>query len=91
MFATWAYQKGGAKLTDKGWDYDEMARTLSEACHKAAQENDTLIADVGRRFYEWSEPQVLYAADGVHPSELGSHIAAETIAAVIRQWEEGLR
>ena len=88
LFATWAYQKGGAKLTDKGWDYDEMVRTLSEAYHKAAQENDALIADVGRRFYEWSEPQALYAADGVHPSELGSRVAAETVAAVIRQREK---
>ena len=91
LYATWAYQKGGDTLTAKGWDYDEMARTLSEAYHKAARENNTLIADVGRRFYEWSDPQTLYAADGVHPSELGSHIAAETIAAVIRQWEVGLR
>ena len=88
LFATWAYQRGGAKLTDKGWDYDEMARKLSEAYHKAAQENNALIADVGWRFYEWSAPQTLYAADGVHPSELGSHIAAETIAAVIRQHEK---
>ena len=62
LFATWAYQRGGAKLAAKGWDYDEMARALSDT-------------------------QVLYAADGVHPSELGSHIAAETIAAVIRQRE----
>ena len=88
LFATWAYQRGGAKLTDKGWDYDEMARKLSEAYHKAALENNALIADVGRRFYEWSDPQDLYAADGVHPSELGSHIAAETIAAVIQQHEK---
>ena len=88
LFATWAYQRGGAKLTDKGWDYDEMAQKLSEAYHKAALENNALIADVGRRFYEWSVPQDLYAADGVHPSELGSHIAAETVAAVIRQHEK---
>ena len=88
LFATWAYQRGGAKLAAKGWDYDEMARTLSEAYHKAARENDALIADVGRRFYELSELQDLYAADGVHPSELGSRIAAETIAAVIRQYKE---
>ena len=80
LFATWAYQRGGAKLTDKGWDYDEMTQKLSEAYHKAAQENNALIADVGRRFYEWSVPQDLYAADGVHPSELGSHIAAETVS-----------
>ena len=91
LFATWTYQKGGTKLTDKGWDYDEMAKKLSEAYHRAARENDALIADVGRRFYELSDPQALYAADGVHPSELGSHIAAETIAAVIRQREEGVQ
>ena len=77
-----------AKLTDKGWDYDEMARTLSEAYHKAAQENNALIADVGNRFYELSHTQNLYAADGVHPSELGSRVAAETVAAVIRQREK---
>lgn len=88
LFATWAYQRGGAKLTAKGWDYNEMARTLSEAYHKAARENNTLIADVGRRFYELADTQALYAADGVHPSELGSHIAAETIASVINQHEE---
>ena len=91
LFATCAYQRGGAKLTDKGWDYDEMVQKLSEAYHRAAQENDALIADVGRRFYELSDAQNLYAADGVHPSELGSRIAAETIAAVIRHREEGLR
>ena len=88
LFATWAYQRGGAKLTDKGWDYDEMAQKLSEAYHKAARDNNALIADVGRRFYEWSDPQDLYAADGVHPSELGSRVAAETIAAVIQQHEK---
>ena len=91
LFATWAYQRGGAKLAAKNWDYDEMAQKLSEAYHRAAQENNALIADVGRRFYEWSDPQALYAADGVHPSDLGSRIAAETIAVVIRQREEGLR
>ena len=24
LFATWAYEKGGAKLADKGWDYEDM-------------------------------------------------------------------
>ena len=87
LFATWAYQRGEAKLTDKGWDYDEMAQKLSEAYHKAARDNNALIADVGNRFYELSHAQNLYAADGVHPNEAGSHIAAETIAAVIQQHE----
>ena len=88
LFATWAYQRGGAKLMDKGWDYDEMAQKLSEAYHRAAQENNTLIADVGRRFYELSEAQDLYADDGVHPNEVGSRIAAETIAAAIQNHQE---
>lgn len=88
LYATWAYQKGGDKLTAKGWDYNEMARRLSEAYRQAACENKALLADVGRRFYELSETQALYAADGIHPNEAGSRIAAETIAAVIRQNEE---
>ena len=88
LYATWAYQKGGAKLSAKDWDYDEMARKLSEAYRKASRENHALIADVGRRFYELSHTQALYAADGVHPNELGSRIAADTIAAVIRQHKE---
>ena len=49
------------------------------------------LADVGHRFYLLSETQSLYAADGVHPNETGSRIAAETIAAVIRRHEAGGR
>ena len=91
LFATWAYQKGGAKLAAKGWDYDEMAHALSAAYQRAARENHALLANVGQRFYALANTRDLYAADGVHPSELGSHIAAETVAAVIRQWEEGVQ
>ncbi|MEQ2455417.1 SGNH/GDSL hydrolase family protein [Flavonifractor hominis] len=88
LYATWAYQKGGAKLTAKGWDYDTMVRQMSDTYHKAAQENHTLIADTGRRFYELSDTQDLYAGDGVHPNEQGSRIVAETLAAVIQAHEE---
>ena len=88
LFATWAYQRGGAKLMDKGWDYDEMAQKLSEAYHKAARDSNALIADVGNRFYKLSHTQNLYAADGVHPNEAGSRVAAETIAVVIQQHEK---
>ena len=91
LYATWAYQKGGDTLTAKGWDYDEMACKLSQAYHRAARENGALLADVGHRFYLLSETQSLYAADGVHPNETGSRIAAETIAAVIRRHEAGGR
>lgn len=88
FYATWAYQKGGAKLAAKGWDYDEMARKVTEAYHEAARENHALIADVGQRFYEQSDTRDLYAADGVHPNAQGSRLAAETIAAVIQRYKE---
>ena len=88
LYATWAYRKGGEKLTAKGWDYDEMAQKLYDTYHKAAEENQALIADVGQRFYELSDTQELYAADGIHPNELGSRIAAEVLAAVIQKHKE---
>ena len=88
LFATWAYQKGGAKLAAKSWDYDEMAHALSAAYQRAARENHALLADVGRQFYALAGTRDLYAADGVHPSELGSRMAAETIADVIRHHKE---
>ena len=65
-----------------------MARRLSEAYRKAAQENHSLLADVGRRFYELSESQELYAADGVHPNEPGSRMAARLLSEVILQHKE---
>lgn len=85
LYATWAYQKGGAKLTAMGTNYEEMFRGMQGAYHRAAEENNALIADVGQRFYELSETRNLYAADGIHPNELGSRTAAETIAAVIEK------
>ena len=91
LYATWAYRKGGDKLALKGWGYDEMAQELLDAYHKAARENQALIADVGQRFYELCDTQELYAADGVHPNELGSRIAAEVLAAVIRKDKENQR
>ena len=78
----------GAKLVAKSWDDDEMTHDLSAAYQRAALENHALLADVGQRFYALANTRDLYAADGVHPSELGSCIAAETIAAVIRQHKE---
>ena len=91
LYVTRAYQKGGARLMARGWDYDEMARKLSEAYQKAARENNALLANVGQQFYALSGTQNLYAADGVHPNERGSRIAAQTLAAVIPQNKEDQR
>ena len=75
LYATWAY-------------YGGMARNLSAAYRRAAEENRALLADVGRRFYQLPGTQDLYAADGVHPSGQGARIAAETIAAAIQRHKE---
>ncbi len=83
LYATWAYQKDGSKLQEFGMDYDEMYRQMYASYHEAADQYHCLIADVGKRFYELSKDQDLYAEDGCHPNEAGSGIAAETIAAVI--------
>ena len=94
FYATWAYQRGGKKLEIFGMDYDEMYREMYEAYHEAAEQNDadyhlaadrnhTLIADVGKKFYELSDKVNLYADDGCHPNEKGSQIAAEIIAEVL--------
>lgn len=88
LYATWAYQKDGAKLALKGWDYEDMAQSLATAYRQAARENQTLLADVGGEFFRRADKQDLYAPDGVHPSELGTRIAAETLASVILQHKE---
>lgn len=83
FYAAWAYQRGGKKLETFGMDYDEMYQKLYEAYHLAADRNHTLIADVGKKFYELSDKVNLYADDGCHPNEKGSQIAAEIIAEVL--------
>lgn len=88
LFATWAYEKGGSKLATKGWDYEDMARQLAQTCRQAAEENHALLAEAGKRFYEFSPTHHLYAADGVHPNEAGSQLAAEVIAKTLLTYKE---
>lgn len=88
LFETWAYQKDSQALTNLGMTYEEMAKDLQDAYREAADQNDALIAEVGQRFLELADSQDLYAEDGQHPSEIGSRLAAETIAAVIQADQE---
>lgn len=88
LFATWAYEKGGAKLAAKGWNYEDMAQQLFAAYRQAAQENHALLAEVGQRFYDLSPTHPLYAADGVHPNEAGTQLAAEVIAETLLTHKE---
>ena len=88
LYATWAYRKDCDKLEEMGLEYDVMAAQLSEAYHEAADQNEALIAEVGKRFYAQAGKTELYAEDGKHPNEVGSRLAAETIAAVIAADQE---
>lgn len=45
LFATWAYQRGGAKLAAKGWAYDEMVRWLAEVYRKAVLDSGVTVRD----------------------------------------------
>lgn len=83
LYATWAYQKGGKQLESFGMDYDAMYREMTQAYREAAERNHTLLAEVGTAFYERSETVDLYAPDGSHPNEEGSHLAAQVIAQTI--------
>ena len=84
LYATWAFKKDGKKLKESGLEYEAMYRGLYDAYHHAAEENDALIADVGKAFCEHADTMELYASDDYHPSHEGSRLAAETIAEVIR-------
>ena len=84
LYVTWAYQRDGEKMQSMPYSYEEMYEQLTAVYHEAAEANDALVADVGKRFYELADKMDLYAEDGVHPNETGSRIAAEVIARVCR-------
>lgn len=88
LYATWAFKQGGTKLAESGLEYDDMYRGLYDAYHEAGEKNNVSVADVGKRFYELSPQENLFAHDDYHPNEAGSRLAAETIAAVIAELEQ---
>ena len=84
FYATWAYQEGNARLDKLGLGYRECYEALHDAYAQAARENDALLADVGSAFFAQAANRNLYAADGCHPNEDGSRLAARVIAQTIR-------
>ena len=85
LYATWAYQEGSERMAEMSIGYDVMAAQMYASYHEAAEQCDALVADVGQKFYKLAPKKDLYDEDGRHPSEEGSRIAAETIAAVIKK------
>lgn len=91
FYATWAYRKGSARLAKLGLGYRECYEALHSAYAEAARENGALLADVGTAFFEQAANRNLYAADGCHPSEDGSQLAARVIAQTIRNGASDVR
>ena len=87
LYATWAYERGGKQLAAFGMDYDEMALAMQTNYREAAESTGALLAEVGKAFYERADKEAIYAADGSHPNEVGSSIAAEIIAQTIQTHE----
>lgn len=83
LYATWAYERGSAKMASMDMPYEEMYEQLRAAYHEAGARYGALVADVGRAFYKRADQAHLYADDGTHPNEAGSRIAAEVLAEVI--------
>ena len=88
FYATWGYRNGSTKLTSTKMTYDEMYSKMHSAYLKATKDNDALIADVCKMFYEYPNNEILYAADGVHPSELGTNLVADCIIATINSHKD---
>lgn len=83
LYASWAYREGSEKLAGTELSYGEMAKGLYESYHEAAEENDALIADVGKAFAAVRGIVDVYVEDDYHPSPAGSVLAAHCIAKVI--------
>ena len=89
FYATWAYKNGSEKMKAMPFSYEEMYRKMYEAYHQAAEQNDALIADVGKVFFERAQSVDLYAADGCHPNIEGTRLAAQVIAeTILKDWKD---
>ena len=85
LYETWAYEEGSDTLDSTGMAFFEMQQKLSDGYLKAADANQALLAPVGHVFAASRKTVQLYDAnDHYHPSQAGSRLAAETIAAVIQ-------
>lgn len=80
IYQTWSYACGSSLLESTGMSYAQMTDKLEAAARRAAQETDGDVIAVGRAFADivYSGADIeLYDADGLHPSEAGSRLAAK--------------
>ncbi|MBP3893423.1 MAG: acyltransferase [Atopobiaceae bacterium] len=83
IYATWPYFDGAERLTKLGISREEMGERLESSFEQAASSTGALMANVEGAFDSAANLDMLYAEDGVHPSAIGSRLAAETIAHTI--------
>jgi lysophospholipase L1-like esterase len=88
IFATWPYNEDAKRLANMGISREEMDEQLRAAFDAAATSSGALVADVEDAFAQASSHELLYAKDGVHPSVIGSKLAAEVIAQTIHDDQE---
>ena len=87
LFGTWTYAPWCARLGKLGLSSAKMHELMGETYRMACVSSGAALADVGGAFAATIDPTPLYAADGIHPSEAGTELAAQVIARTI----EGLR
>lgn len=83
IYATWPYAEGAERLTGLGISSDEMGKRLHSSFEAASEATGTPVADVEGAFHDAEARDMLYSDDGVHPSPIGSRLAAEVIAQTI--------
>ncbi|MBP3884219.1 MAG: SGNH/GDSL hydrolase family protein [Olsenella sp.] len=79
LYGTWAYREGSARLARLGLSYGEMHARMAETFALASSESAALLANACDAFFETDDPTLLYARDGVHPSEVGTRLVARIL------------
>lgn len=86
LYATWGRREGNLDLEIFGCDCAGMTAKLAEAYDRAGKILGMAVAHAGRAFlaHKAAHPEdELYMADGSHPSETGSRVAAKAILGAV--------
>ncbi|WP_251158611.1 SGNH/GDSL hydrolase family protein [Caniella muris] len=87
VYGTWAFGAGSAALGRLDLSPAEMHGAMQAALGRAERECGVAVANVGAAFWEAGDGSAvgagLLAADGVHPSEAGSELAARVLAGAL--------
>lgn len=87
VYGTWAFGAGSAALGRLDLSPAEMHGAMQAALGRAERECGVAVANVGAAFWEAGDGGAvgagLLASDGVHPSEVGSELAASVLAEML--------